>query len=50
MLSAVWMMPQIQENGDCANIQTDCQISAAAECGTAGVVSRRWGLSHVSTV
>lgn len=26
-------------------MQTGCQISAAAESGTAGVVSGRWGLS-----
>lgn len=35
---------------DCANSQTHRQIGAAAKCGTAGVVKRRWGLSHVSTV
>lgn len=35
---------------DRANSQTHCQISAAVECGTAGVVLWRWGLSHVSTV
>lgn len=35
---------------DHANSQTHCQVGAAVECGTAGVVLWRWGLSHVSTV